>query len=48
MEVLAAGWQFVQNQVLGMKWLEGLIGRGLESLGGSDHPMGRKPAIFLL
>ena len=33
MEMISAGWQFVQNQVLGMKWLERLIGRGLEDLG---------------
>lgn len=33
MEMISAGWQFVQNQVLGMKWLERLIGRGLEALG---------------
>lgn len=33
MEMISAGWQFIQNQVLGMKWLERLIGRGLEDLG---------------
>lgn len=26
-------WQFIQDQVLGMKWLNGLIGRGLSMLG---------------
>ena len=26
-------WQFVQEQVLGMKWLNELIGRGLTALG---------------
>ena len=26
-------WDFIQNQILGMKWLNGLIGRGLSSLG---------------
>lgn len=26
-------WQFIQDQVLGMKWLNGLIGRGLSKLG---------------
>lgn len=33
MEHMAAGWQFIQDQILGMKWLEALIGRGLEALG---------------
>ena len=26
-------WQFIQDQVLGMKWLNELIGRGLSMLG---------------
>ena len=26
-------WQFIQDQALGMKWLNGLIGRGLSMLG---------------
>ena len=26
-------WDFIQNQILGMKWLNGLIGRGLSALG---------------
>ncbi len=26
-------WQFIQEQVLGMKWLNELIGRGLSMLG---------------
>ena len=26
-------WDFIQDQVLGMKWLNGLIGRGLSVLG---------------
>ncbi|MEQ2455054.1 permease [Flavonifractor hominis] len=26
-------WQFVQNEILGMKWLNGLIGNGLSMLG---------------
>lgn len=33
MEIISAGWQFVQNQVLGMEWLEALIGKGLGALG---------------
>lgn len=26
-------WDFIQNQILGMKWLNALIGRGLSALG---------------
>ena len=26
-------WNFIQEQILGMKWLNALIGRGLSSLG---------------
>ena len=26
-------WEFIQNQVLGMKWLNELIGMGLSTLG---------------
>lgn len=26
-------WDFIQNQILGMKWLNGLIGQGLSALG---------------
>ena len=33
MEVLRSIWQFIQNQVLGMKWLNEVIGNGLSSLG---------------
>lgn len=33
MEVLRAVWLFIQNQVLGMKWLNEVIGNGLSSLG---------------
>ncbi len=33
MEVLRAIWHFIQNQVLGMKWLNEVIGNGLSSLG---------------
>ncbi|NLC72949.1 MAG: permease [Ruminococcaceae bacterium] len=33
MEVKLTMWDFVQNQVLGMKWLNHLIGSGLSSLG---------------
>ena len=33
MEVLHSIWLFIQNQILGMKWLNEVIGSGLSSLG---------------
>lgn len=33
MEVLQSIWSFIQNQILGMKWLNELIGTGLSSIG---------------
>ena len=33
MQILKAIWDFFQNQVLGMKWLNELIGGGLSALG---------------
>lgn len=33
MEVLHSIWQFIQNQILGMKWLNEVIGIGLSNLG---------------
>jgi len=33
MQILKSIWDFFQNQVLGMKWLDGLIGSGLSALG---------------
>lgn len=33
MSVLTSAWDFLQNQVLGMKWLNALIGRSLSALG---------------
>ncbi len=33
MEVLRSIWLFIQNQVLGMKWLSEVIGNGLSALG---------------
>lgn len=26
-------WGFIQDQLLGMRWLDGLLGRGLSALG---------------
>lgn len=33
MDVIKAIWNFIQNQILGMKWLNDLIGNGLAALG---------------
>lgn len=33
MQILISIWEFIQNQVLGMKWLNNLIGKGLSQLG---------------
>ena len=33
METIKAGWDFFQNQVLGMQWLNNLLGNGLSALG---------------
>lgn len=33
MEVLKAVGEFIQNQILGMKWLNGLIGNLLDAIG---------------
>lgn len=33
MNYIKEGWLFFQNQILGMKWLNELIGNGLESIG---------------
>ena len=33
MEIIKSAWDFFQNQVLGMKWLNALIGNGLSMLG---------------
>ena len=32
MEVVNSIWLFFQDQILGMKWLNGLIGNGLSQL----------------
>lgn len=33
MEILHSAWMFFQDQILGMKWLNALIGKGLNALG---------------
>lgn len=42
-------WDFIQNQILGMKWLNAAIGKGLSLLGlGHGHPLGRERAVLFL
>ena len=33
MQIVKVGWNFFQNEILGMKWLNRLIERGLEKTG---------------
>ena len=33
MQTVSMIWDFIQNQVLGMKWLNALIGEGLSAAG---------------
>lgn len=33
MEIIQNAWLFFQNQILGMQWLNALIGKGLSALG---------------
>ena len=33
MQGLASGWDFFQNEILGMKWLNRLIGNAVEACG---------------
>ena len=48
MEFLSAAWSFIQDQVLGMKWLNALIGSGLEQLGiGLDTVLGGSLQFFI-
>jgi hypothetical protein len=39
-------WDFIQNQILGMKWLNAVIGSLLSSLGLDGLPLGRQRAVF--
>lgn len=42
-------WQFIQDQVFGMKWLNELIGKGLSKLGLDVRgTYRRKYSVFLL
>ncbi|MEG2138496.1 MAG: permease [Oscillospiraceae bacterium] len=48
MQILEAAWMFFQNQILGMKWLNTLIGGGLAALGlDLDTLLGRSLLFFL-
>ena len=38
METISTAWLFFQNQILGMKWLNELIGRALAAAG-LDNPI---------
>ena len=48
MQAIRTGWLFFQDQILGMKWLNALIGRALEALGISlDGVLGGALQFFL-
>ncbi len=48
MEVLKQGWDFFQNQILGMKWLNELVGQMLTSFGMDiSTPMGGSLQFFI-
>ncbi|MEG0876993.1 MAG: permease [Oscillospiraceae bacterium] len=48
MEILEAVWMFFQNQILGMRWLNSLIGSGLSALGlDLETLLGRSLQFFL-
>lgn len=48
MEIIKTVWMFFQEQILGMKWLQGLIGNGLEAIGlDTDSMLGGSLQFFL-
>ena len=48
MEVLNTIWLFFQDQILGMKWLNGFIGQGLSLIGGDlNSCLGGSVQFFL-
>lgn len=48
MEILQQGWMFFQNQILGMQWLNQLIGRGLELVGlDTSQRLGNSVQFFI-
>ena len=48
LEVVNSIWLFFQDQILGMKWLNGLIGNGLSQLGlDIDSRLGGSIQFFL-
>ena len=48
MEVLNTIWLFFQDQILGMKWLNGFIGQGLSLIGGDLNSCLRGSVQFFL
>lgn len=48
METLRTIWLFFQNQILGMKWLNTLIGNGLEAIGLSPNSLAGGSLQFFL
>lgn len=49
MEILRSTWLFIQDQVLGMKWLNTVIGNGLSALGlDTTSRLGGSIQFFLL
>lgn len=48
MNTLKSIWDFIQNQLLGMEWLDGLIGKGLTAVGlDISAPVGASVHFFL-
>ena len=48
MEILKTGWNFFQDEILGMKWLNRLIGSGLNSIGlNTDEKIGGSIQFFI-
>lgn len=48
MQVLIRGWEFFQNQILGMRWLNTIIGYGLNAVGlNTDDIIGGMSQFFI-
>lgn len=48
MKIISLIWEFFQNQILGMKWLNELIGLGLSSIGiNISSKLGESVQFFL-
>ena len=48
METLGAAWTFFQDQILGMRWLNTLIGKGVAALGLDPESMAGGSLQFFL